>query len=254
MPPRRSRRLACRLLALPPRPGPILSLNLPCTGPAQESNNLPLRGAKFGVFEGSFRVPALLHSPLLPAAAVGKGLDETVYVSDWYVTLALRGGVPASLIHGASSGPVAPDGMDMWPTLIGAGANPAVASPRTMIVHEYDDKQGIYAIRSGDWKLIWGKVGTDEWIADVDYGSGCSTLLPPVNGSVTQQPATQHRPAAPGPAAVEGRAGKGEDQARMVARKPKSGLVCNATSPCLFDVVADPNEHRDPLATASVRG
>ena len=53
-------------------------------GPGHESNNLPVRGAKFGVFEGSFRVPALVHSPLLPPAVVGIIHSETIYVADWY--------------------------------------------------------------------------------------------------------------------------------------------------------------------------
>jgi hypothetical protein len=40
-----------------------------------------LRGATFGVFEGSFRVPAMIHSPLLPAAVIGKVSNATIYVS-----------------------------------------------------------------------------------------------------------------------------------------------------------------------------
>ena len=53
-------------------------------GPAKESNNLPLRGAKFGVFEGSFRVPAFVHSPLLPSACLGKVSHATIFISDWF--------------------------------------------------------------------------------------------------------------------------------------------------------------------------
>jgi len=30
------------------------------------SNNIPLRGAKFGLFEGSFRVPAFVYMPPSP--------------------------------------------------------------------------------------------------------------------------------------------------------------------------------------------
>jgi hypothetical protein len=84
-------------------------------------------GAKFGVFEGSFRVPALVHSPLLPPEVVGKSCDETIYVGDWYVclsvssqidgrptwrlvrryvTFALLGGVDARKL--GSTGPVPP--------------------------------------------------------------------------------------------------------------------------------------------------
>ena len=43
----------------------------------------PLRGAKFSVFEGGLRVPALVHSPLLPAAVVGTVSHQLFYVADW---------------------------------------------------------------------------------------------------------------------------------------------------------------------------
>lgn len=56
-------------------------------GPAEMSNNLPLRGAKFGVFEGSFRVPAFIHSALLPPAVVGTTSEKLFHVSDWWVPL-----------------------------------------------------------------------------------------------------------------------------------------------------------------------
>ena len=84
-----------------------------------------------------------------------------------------------------ASGPVAPDGLDVWGAIVGvssrrnpqallvtsglfltdclwlqAAETPPVVSPRTMIVHEFDEYQGIFAIRSGKWKLIWGNIGT----------------------------------------------------------------------------------------------
>ena len=108
-------------------------------GPAQRSNNLPLRGAKFGAFEGSSRVPALVHSPLLPSAVVGKISEQTIYIADWYVTFAKLAGVAPSLL--SESGPVPPDGIDIWSTLLGAGGSPPSSSPRSFIVHEYDTVQ-----------------------------------------------------------------------------------------------------------------
>jgi len=78
------------------------------------------------------------------------------------------------------TGPVAPDGVDTWDAIVSQGHVP---SPRTMIVHEYnvDVRGGYVAIRSGDYKLIYGDVGTSEWIADVSYPTGCTALLPPIN-------------------------------------------------------------------------
>jgi hypothetical protein len=46
--------------------------------------------------------------------------------------------------------------MDIWPVVLGAAKAPPTKSPRTMIVHEYDTFQQIFAIRYLDWKLIWG--------------------------------------------------------------------------------------------------
>ena len=38
----------------------------------------------------------------------------------------------------------------------------------------------IYAHRSGDWKLSWGSLGADTYIADLDYPKArCKALLPP---------------------------------------------------------------------------
>ena len=45
----------------------------------------------------------------------------------------------------ADTGPVPPDGYNVWPALASGGSVP---SPRTFIIHEYDELEGIYAYRS----------------------------------------------------------------------------------------------------------
>ena len=45
----------------------------------------------------------------------------------------------------ADPGPVAPDGYNVWPALASGGSVP---SPRTFIIHEYDELEGIFAYRS----------------------------------------------------------------------------------------------------------
>ena len=52
-------------------------------GPGQDANNLPLRGAKFGTFEGGVRGAAMVHSPLLPAATHGTISNALIHLTDW---------------------------------------------------------------------------------------------------------------------------------------------------------------------------
>ena len=73
-----------------------------------------------------------------------------------------------------NSGPMPLDGFDILPAL----ATDA-KSPRNSTVHKFDDSQQICAIRSSQWKLIWGMVGVSEWTQDVPYDIGCTPLLPP---------------------------------------------------------------------------
>ena len=81
-----------------------------------------------------------MHAPAL-GIPVGHTTEKMFYMSDWYVTLATLAGVAPSLIHN-SSGPVPPDGMDVWQAIVGSAD-----SPREVIVHEYDDVTNTYAIR-----------------------------------------------------------------------------------------------------------
>ena len=218
-------------------------------GPASMANNLPLRGAKFGVFEGSFRVPAFVHSPLLPPAVVGKSSDATIFMSDWYVTFAKLAGVDPELVHN-KSGPVVPDGMDIWDAVLGAGESPPLPSPRTMIVHEFDQQQKIYAIRDGDWKLIWGKIGDTTWIPDVSQFGKCSTLLPPRAAEEGDVP-TAADVGATGTASASASASASAGDEGKEQRSESKVVVCTATSPCLFNVIKDPTEHVSGLATAA---
>eukprot|EP01052_Picozoa_sp_SAG31_P012700 SAG31_NODE_748_length_12390_cov_6.306484_4_plen_147_part_00 len=114
-------------------------------------------------------------------------------------------------------------------------------SPRTFIVHEYDKLEGIYAFRSGDWKLSWGKVGESRYIPDVDYPHArCTALLPPHPASAEtagaeeahllpwRHPEDRDLPATGGAAAPTG-SGFG----------PKPPSPCpTKDEPCLFNVRA----------------
>ena len=199
-------------------------------GPARMANNMPLRGAKFGVFEGSFRVPAFVHSALLPAAVVGTVSHELFHITDLYATIAGLAGVDLGLVHNGS-GPVPPDGMDVWSAIAGGDT-----SPRTTIVHEYDPIKGdVYAFRSGERKLIWGKIGDADWIADVSYDTGCTPLLPPINTSLLGR-------APVGPVFAS------EDHLPASTSAGAFDLTCTADKPCLFDVINDPTERHEVAA------
>merc|ERR1711862_202531 len=48
----------------------------------------PLRSAKFNVWEGGTRVPAIIAGGALPASCAGKQSHALMHISDWYATLA----------------------------------------------------------------------------------------------------------------------------------------------------------------------
>ena len=208
-------------------------------GPDHESNNMPLRGAKFGLFEGSFRVPAFVHSPLLPASAVGKTSGAMMHITDWYRIFARLAGVAGSIVD--ASGPVPPDGVDTWDAITSVGSSTSVPSPRTMIVHDWGETSNApNALRSGDYKLIYGKVGISEWIADISYDTGCSKLLPPINASVLESQEKEmpdmYGWVTPNPLPVA---------KPSPPPGPGSGLTCTQQAPCLFNVIEDPTEHHE---------
>ena len=86
----------------------------------------------------------------------------------------------------------------------------------------------------GDWKLSWGKVGEDRYIADIDYDKArCLALLPPTTAGAdnsgvaedSQLPPWQH----PGDA----------DLASAEPSGPKPPSPCpTKEKPCLFNVRA----------------
>lgn len=143
------------------------------------------------------------------------------------------------------SGPVPPDSFDIWDTIVAAASSshPASASPRTMIVHEYDDVKHIFAIREGHYKLVWGNVGVSDWIADVDYaGHQCGVLQPPdFEIHVPTNSNLVEIDMALGFKQLSHELDLNDDDTAVRA------LSCTDNQTCLFDVVHDPNEHQDPV-------
>ncbi len=103
----------------------------------------PYRGAKFSLFEGGIRLPAIISWPgSLPENGVR---DQTAHSCDWLPTLAaLTGvGVPAVPLDGRSLVPVLHDA---------AAASPHDGSALHWQVGE--GPRADWAVREGDWKLI----------------------------------------------------------------------------------------------------
>ena len=101
------------------------------------------RGQKADIHEGGHRVPMLVRWPgHVPA---GSTCDEVVCHVDWYATCRALSGVPAASMGGE-------DSMDLSPLLDGA----VMLKPfRDATIHHSLD--GMFAIRSGPWKLIEGR-------------------------------------------------------------------------------------------------
>lgn len=101
----------------------------------------PYRGAKFSLFEGGIRLPAIISWPgHLPE---GESRDQVVHACDWFPTLAELCGIrlPSDDIDGKSISPVirsakAPSPHQVLHWMVGGGKKPQ------------------WAVREGDWKLI----------------------------------------------------------------------------------------------------
>ncbi len=105
----------------------------------------PYRGAKFSMFEGGLRVPAIISWPGHLEAAGRR--DQLAHGSDWFPTIAELCGVdlPTSPIDGKSLAPLLVDG--------------DAPSPHNVLHWATGQGEGAqWAVRKGDWKLIGNPV------------------------------------------------------------------------------------------------
>ena len=211
-------------------------------GPARMANNVPLRGAKFGVFEGGVRSNSFLWGPgVLPDGAAGKTYNGIFHLVDYYATFAHLAGVST-----AGTGPKgfdSPDGVDQWAALTAvARGETTVTFPRTEVVLDMllwgnlTSPIGKYviALRSGDFKLIAGAVGETTVVADEPYT--CSDCCP------LKRPPLPPLPAKANICANVPRESRDEVQWPPLAAGPKAAYECSWETPCVFDVVNDVNE------------
>lgn len=125
-------------------------------------SNFPFRGMKGYMFDGGVRVPAFVHSPLIPVQAKGTEFHGIFHVSDWLPTIV--GGVlgRSDLYRKVDMF----DGKDQWSALLRQGPQ-----PRHEVLINIDDLDGAgclqtfstAAIRVGDWKLIMNEADLPVW-------------------------------------------------------------------------------------------
>ncbi len=118
----------------------------------------PYRGAKFSLFEGGIRVPAIVSMPgTLPE---GEVRTQAGHGTDWLPTIAALTGAPLPQRR--------IDGKNVLPILLDAGAPPA---------HEVlfwdlgagDNRR--WAVRQGDWKLLGNPIDTSQMAPLTDADS-----------------------------------------------------------------------------------
>ena len=127
--------------------------------PQQAGSNYPLRGMKFQVYEGGTRVPAFVHSPLLPARRAGTKFGALFHITDWTRTL-VEGLLGASPLLALES-ELHADSYDQMAALLGDGD-----APRDSMIYSIDScvtgrPQG--AVRQGDMKLHVLSSNTTWW-------------------------------------------------------------------------------------------
>jgi len=206
-------------------------------GETTHACNWPLRGGKFGFWEGGVRGPAFVSSLLIPVARRGTKLAGLAHIADWYATvlIGLAGAQPSDM---TATGPLAHDSFNLWPSIVGKAAR----SPRTQVIHYplidpqkletvasarcHSAKHGCSpAVREGKWKLMLGSGGAGQLVAHLPlrsqespFGGSGGHVLP--NGGCA---APHWRPTA-----------------QATVSDPK--INCSMAEPCLFDIESDPSE------------
>ena len=149
-------------------------------------NNWPLRGRKDTLWEGGIRGVGFVHGSLLnvPNPNVRTN-NELIHVSDWYPTLLHASGCPVM------SGTQSLDGFDQWETI-----SRYAVSPRTELLHNIDplfsssvqphmmmgfDTSVHAGIRVGDWKLLTGDPGFDDWVEPPEWKNEMRSNLSTAN-------------------------------------------------------------------------
>lgn len=176
-------------------------------------NNHPLRGHKHDPWEGGTRSAAFVSGGFVPSNLRGTNSgDKLVHITDWYPTFCGLAGVdPRNDVH--IKGAIRHiDGVDVWPLLTGSNTTqPRKATPTTeaSIIETTESKQW--------WKLVTLAGQSNYYTPDAKQIAGSDPCL------------AQRQPDPPQPG-------------RTDPLVNGACAVCNATHPCLYDILADPLE------------
>ena len=177
-------------------------------------NNYPLRGHKHDPYEGGTRAIAFLSGGFLPTHVRGTTTNVLIHVSDWYPTfchLAKMGDCtdPAYFVKDDAIHDI--DGVNVWPMLTGENmTQPRALTPTSEV--------GIIDVSNPQkwWKLITLAGQSVYYEKNQTTHNGTNICL------------DRRQPDPPQPGRTDA----------LVSGCP----VCNATQPCLFDILNDPNE------------
>ena len=111
------------------------------------------RGVKHTLWEGGVRGDGFIWSPLLKNSS--RVSHQMVHITDWLLTVLSAAGYDTSKLSNHSL-----DGIDQWKEL-----SQNLPAKRTEMIHNIDPKDAKvpYALRSGDYKIIYCSNGWDGW-------------------------------------------------------------------------------------------
>eukprot|EP00730_Choanoeca_flexa_P008071 TRINITY_DN12435_c0_g2_i1.p2 TRINITY_DN12435_c0_g2~~TRINITY_DN12435_c0_g2_i1.p2 ORF type:complete len:543 (+),score=100.69 TRINITY_DN12435_c0_g2_i1:106-1629(+) len=186
-------------------------------GPLDHCTNYPYRGGKHTFWEGGVRVVSYISGGAVPEERRGTKFEGLLHSSDWYRTV-FEGIAGGSLPN--HTGYMPPDGVNAWQAIMTNGT-----SPRTEVVHQVWNSmfnESVSAMRQGDFKLIRGDPGRQDFILAFPEPGSEPTAFGQSGG--VHEAGTDHCRAPPGSI-------------------PQTDKRCEPY--CLFNLVDDPAEEHD---------
>ena len=199
------------------------------------SNNFPLRGGKYSLFDGGMRITAFASGGYIPLARRGSTAHALAHVADLHATYAYAAGASIADLNPAAAGLPPVDGVSLLALIQGDGSSAdggsaardgadgtAPLPPRTELV----------------LSLRWGDDGCGDATHEPPFASGSGALIVwPLKLVVgVTCPAHWTGPNSPNGTAIP--AGW---------RRHDCGIAG-----CLFDLDTDPTEHIDLVATGAI--